>query len=69
MAEVTVKQFAEVVGISIDRLMEQLQEAGVQVANADATITDDEKMELLGHLQRKHGKDDKSDSGGKKITL
>ena len=43
MAEVTVKQFAEVVGISIDRLMEQLQEAGVKIANPDATITDDEK--------------------------
>ncbi len=69
MAEVTVKQFAEVVGISIDRLMEQLQEAGVSVANPDATITDDEKMELLGHLQRKHGNDEKAETGGKKITL
>lgn len=69
MAEVTVKQFAEVVGISIDRLMEQLQEAGVKVVDPDATITDDEKMELLGHLQRKHGSDDEAASGGKKITL
>jgi len=69
MAEVTVKQFAEVVGISIDRLMEQLKEAGVSVADPDAMISDDEKMELLGHLRRKHGDDAKDASGGKKITL
>ena len=69
MAEVTVKQFAEVVGISIDRLMEQLKEAGVSVASPDATITDDEKMELLGHLRRKHGGDGKEGPSGKKITL
>jgi len=69
MAEVTVKQFAEVVGISIDRLMEQLKEAGVSAADPDAMISDDEKMELLGHLRRKHGDDEKENASGKKITL
>jgi len=69
MAEVTVKQFAEVVGISIDRLLEQLREAGVEVNDADATISDDEKMELLGHLRRKQGDEEKGEAGAKKITL
>jgi len=69
MAEVTVKQFAEVVGISIDRLLEQLREAGVEVNNPDATISDDEKMELLGHLRRKQGDEAKGEAGAKKITL
>ena len=70
MADVTVKQFAEVVGISIDRLLEQLQEAGLGKEGADANLTDSEKMELLGHLRRKHGKDESSTEGGpKKITL
>lgn len=69
MAEVTVKQFAEVVGISIDRLLEQLREAGVEVNDADAMISDDEKMELLGHLRRKQGDDEKGEAGAKKITL
>ncbi len=68
MAEVTVKQFADVVGVSIDRLMEQLKDAGVPIADPDAMISDDEKMELLGHLRRKHGDSDKAE-GGKKITL
>lgn len=69
MAEVTVKQFAEVVGISIDRLLEQLREAGVEVNDANAMISDDEKMELLGHLRRKQGEDEKGEAGAKKITL
>ncbi len=70
MAEVTIRQFAEVVGISIDRLLEQLQEAGVQVADPDAMISDAEKMELLGHLRRKHSTaDDEDVTEPKKITL
>jgi len=70
MAEVTVKQFAEVVGISIDRLLEQLQAAGLEKAGADANLTDSEKMELLGHLRRKHGKEETGTDGGpKKVTL
>ncbi|MFO7603078.1 MAG: translation initiation factor IF-2 [Gammaproteobacteria bacterium] len=71
MADVTVKQFAEVVGISIDRLLEQLQEAGLEKKGADANITDTEKQELLSHLRRKHGKDElgADEAGPKKITL
>jgi translation initiation factor IF-2 len=55
MAEVTVRQFAEVVGIEVDRLLEQLSEAGVTVSGADETISDSQKMELLGFLRSKHG--------------
>ena len=67
MAEVTVRQFAEVVGISIDRLLDQLKEAGVEINDADATISETEKMELLGFLRRKHGAADKAEP--KKVTL
>ena len=69
MAEVTVKQFAEVVGISVDRLLEQLKEAGVSVSGADASISDDEKMTLLGFLRNKHTSDEKAATEPKKITL
>jgi translation initiation factor IF-2 len=69
MAEVTVRQFAEVVGISIDRLLDQLKEAGVSVSSADATISDEEKMELLGFLRNKHASDEKAATEPKKITL
>ena len=70
MADVTVRQFAEVVGISIDRLLEQLKEAGVSVSEADATIKDSEKMELLSFLRNKHGSEAASGAKDpKKITL
>ncbi|MAT66450.1 MAG: translation initiation factor IF-2 [Gammaproteobacteria bacterium] len=70
MSEVTVKQFAEVVGIPVDRLLTQLGNAGISVGGADDTISDDEKMELLAYLRKSHGKLGKQEeSGPKKITL
>lgn len=65
MTNVTVKQLAEVVGTPVDRLLEQLRDAGIEVSGADDELTDKEKMRLLEHLRRSHGKDD----GGRKITL
>lgn len=69
MADVTVRQFAEVVGISVDRLLEQFKEAGLPVSDADATITDAEKMELLSFLRNKHGAEGSGLREPKKITL
>ncbi|MDV3237605.1 MAG: translation initiation factor IF-2 [Gammaproteobacteria bacterium] len=56
MSEVTVKQFAEVVGIPVDRLLAQLGDAGLQKSSADETINDEEKLELLTFLRKSHGK-------------
>lgn len=67
MAEVTVRQYAEVIGIPVDRLLEQLQEAGIPDKSEADVISDGEKSELLGFLRRKHGKDTSSEP--KKITL
>ncbi|MCG6936394.1 MAG: translation initiation factor IF-2 [Proteobacteria bacterium] len=69
MADVTVKQFAEVVGIPVDRLLEQLKEAGVTVDDVDASISDNEKMELLGFLRKKHSEEGKTSAEPSKITL
>ena len=68
MADVSVSQFADVVGISVDRLLEQLKEAGVSASSADATITDAEKMTLLSFLKGKH-ESEGTTSEPKKITL
>jgi len=67
MPEVTVRQFADVVGISVERLLEQLEEAGLEDKSAEDAISDEEKSDLLVHLRRKHGKDDSTEP--KKITL
>jgi translation initiation factor IF-2 len=69
MAEVTVKQLAEVVGIPVERLLTQLGEAGLGERNADETISDDDKLELLTFLRSSHGKDSSGGSEPKKITL
>ncbi len=71
MAEVTVRQFAEVVGIPVDRLLVQLGEAGLSVDTAEARITDKEKLQLLSHLRRAHGKETEAQAGSdvRKITL
>jgi translation initiation factor IF-2 len=70
MAEVTVSQFAEVLKVPVDRLLVQLEQAGIKVEGADARISDDAKLELLTHLRRSHGSDDAGGDGApRKITL
>jgi translation initiation factor IF-2 len=70
MTEVTVKQFAEVVGVPTDRLLTQLGEAGLDVTDENATISDSEKTRLLEFLRQSHGKRSSLSVGGaSKITL
>lgn len=68
MADVTVTQFAEVLKVPVDRLLTQLDEAGIQVAGAEATISDEAKMELLTFLRRAHGRKE-DNAAPRKITL
>ena len=69
MPEVTVIEFAEVVGISVERLVAQLDEAGLASKSAEDKISDKEKSQLLTYLRRQHGKADESATEPKKITL
>ncbi|MEO1582052.1 MAG: translation initiation factor IF-2 [Pseudomonadota bacterium] len=70
MADVTVTQFAEVLKVPVDKLLEQLDEAGISVEGANDTISEDAKMELLGYLRRQRGKSEsKLAAAPSKITL
>ena len=69
MADVTVTQFAQVLRVPVERLLSQLDEAGIDITGADDTISDDAKLELLTHLRRTHGRKDASASTPRKITL
>ena len=69
MAEVTVSQFAEVLKVPVDRLLVQLDQAGIKVDGPEARISDDAKLELLTHLRRSHGSEAESDGAPRKITL
>ena len=66
MAEVTVKQLADEVGTPVERLLQQMQEAGLSQTGPAQAVSDDEKQALLAYLKNAHG-----DSGSepRKITL
>ncbi len=67
MPEVTVSEFAADVGVPVERIQEQLLEAGLSKKKADEIISDKEKSELLAFLRKKHGKTEGTEA--KKITL
>lgn len=70
MSDVTVAQFAQVLKVSVDILLNQLGAAGISVNGADDIISEDAKMELLTFLQRSHGRvEGEQGSAPKKITL
>src|SRR5271154_5622642 len=70
MADVTVAQFAEVLKVPVDRLLQQLDQAGIKVDSAEDMISEDAKHELLTHLRRAHGRGDAlADAAPRKITL
>jgi len=70
MSDVTVTQLAEVLGMEVARLIEQLNEAGIDVNDADAAVTNEDKKKLLAFLRTSHGKSEAADlAGPPKVTL
>ena len=70
MSQVTVTQLADVLGVDVDRLITQLNEAGIEVDAADAEVTNDDKIKLLAHLRSAHGKNEReAGEQPRKVTL
>ncbi len=71
MADVTVAQFAEVLKVPVEKLLSQLDEAGIQVSSSEDTISDDAKLELLTYLRRSHGQAETpgGEAAPRRITL
>ncbi|WP_260259847.1 translation initiation factor IF-2 [Vibrio intestinalis] len=67
MTQLTVKALSEEIGTPVDRLIEQLADAGMKKASGD-TVTDSEKQALLGHLKKEHG-DTSGESEPTRLTL
>ena len=65
MAGETIKQLAENIGTPLDRLLLQIEEAGLPQRAADDAISENEKESLLAHLKKSHGEEGKP----RKITL
>ncbi len=67
MADVTVKQLAQVVGIPVERLLNQLQEAGLSIIDEHQTVNEAQKRTLLTHLKGAGTEDGPAATG--RITL
>ncbi len=70
MSDMKVKDLAATVGVEPERLVEQLNEAGIKVAKPTDEITEDQKQTLLMFLQNRHGTSGEGEAKAtKKITL
>lgn len=70
--QTTIRKLAELVNTPVEKLLEQLAEAGMSFSGPDQVVTSIEKVKLLGFLKRSHGKADKpaeESEAAKKITL
>jgi translation initiation factor IF-2 len=72
MSDVTIKQLAGVLGMSVDKLLIQLGGAGMKFSSPDQVVSSTEKVKLLGFLRRTHGKGESSggeDNAPRQVTL
>ena len=70
--QTTIRKLAELVDKPVEKLLEQLAEAGMSFNGPDQVVTSTEKMKLLGFLRRTHGKAEtpaEDVAAPKKITL
>ncbi|HBZ46536.1 MAG TPA: translation initiation factor IF-2, partial [Stenotrophomonas sp.] len=71
--QTTIRKLAELVNTPVEKLLEQLAEAGMKFSGPDQVVTSTEKVKLLGFLRRSHGKTEQpvesADEAAKKITL
>ncbi|CAH8205337.1 translation initiation factor IF-2 [Vibrio aestuarianus] len=67
MTQLTVKALSEEIGTPVDRLLEQLADAGMKKTDVDS-VSDDEKQQLLSHLRKEHG-DTTGDNEPTRLTL
>jgi len=56
MSDVTVRQLAQVLGMTADKLILQFAEAGMSINHPEQAVSSTEKVRLLGFLRRTHGK-------------
>jgi translation initiation factor IF-2 len=69
MSKVTVSQLAGVLGVDIDKLISQLNDAGIEAEGGDDAVSNDDKKKLLAHLRASHGKIENDATAPRKVTL
>jgi translation initiation factor IF-2 len=69
MSQVTVSQLADVLGVESDKLLSQLNDAGIEASGPDDAVSNDDKKKLLAHLRASHGKMESDATAPRKVTL
>jgi len=69
MSQVTVAQLAEVLGISVDKLITQMSKADINLTSGDDAVSNNDKKRLLAHLRSSHGKSESDATAPRKVTL
>ncbi|MGA0805027.1 MAG: translation initiation factor IF-2 [Pseudohongiellaceae bacterium] len=69
MADLSINQLATMVGVPVERLLEQIKEAGLPQTQAADTITNEQRASLLAFLKSRHGDSSGGDTAPRKITL
>ncbi|MFW7522565.1 translation initiation factor IF-2 [Vibrio ostreicida] len=67
MTQITVKALSEEIGTPVDRLLEQLADAGMTKASSEQ-VSEEEKQQLLTYLKKEHG-DTSGDTSPTRLTL
>ncbi|TMN32574.1 translation initiation factor IF-2 N-terminal domain-containing protein, partial [Pseudoalteromonas piscicida] len=66
MAEVSIEKLAETIDTTVDKLLQQLNDAGITKGETDS-VTESEKAQLLDYLSKQHG--GKGAEGPERMTL
>ena len=69
MSTTTLSKLATALKLSEEKLILQLNEAGIDVSNKDDVVSNDQKLLLLNHLRGSHGTKSTTSSAPKKLTI
>src|SRR5690554_4909620 len=69
MADLSINDLARMVGVPVERLLEQIKEAGLPQSSATDTISNEQRATLLSFLKSRHGDSSGGDTAPRKITL
>ena len=69
MSTTTVSKLATALKLSSEKLILQLNDAGIDVTDKNDVISNDQKLMLLNHLRGSHGTKSTASSGPKKLTI
>jgi len=69
MSTTTVSKLATALKLSSEKLIVQLNDAGIAVTDKNDVVSNDQKLLLLNHLRGSHGTKSTASSAPKKLTI